>query len=508
MITDRLKNEGNEADFEIVIGIVAPIGTDLDGLFPHLQRELRQFDYTSTMVRMSTLLTREATPGDSTPAYDGSCYAESLMNAGDRLREHYNSGDALAALAVAKIASLRKQASFKDDHSSRHAWILRTLKHEAEVELLRHVYGGRFVLIGAQQNEQSRADKLRSDLHDELPWANNIEALASGLIARDQNDGENRLGQHVRETFSLADYFLNLDGNVEREIERLIGLLFGKAFLTPTRDEQAIFHAYATAFRSADAGRQVGAAIATPEGDILVTGTNEVPKAGGGNYWVEDPNDRRDFIVGHDFNKRMSIRAIKEFVAFLASNKLLSEDLLSGSLDEQYKAITEADSAGLKRLRLTSLIEFGRVAHAEMSAITQAARSTVSIQGATLYSTTFPCHMCMRLIIASGIVRVVYIDPYPKSMAMEMYRDSLVQSGVMEVTPFWGASWSAFPHLFKSINRDKQHDGSFDFGRGNQVRMRLAGHDPLAGAAKRERDVHLSIRSSMDSSISEPSSRE
>lgn len=422
------------------------------------------------------------------------------MDAGDQLRKHYESGDALAALSVARISSLRRVYGMKSDQSSRHAWIIRTLKHEGEVELLRHVYGGRFVLVGVHQDEESRAEKLLNDLSDELPGSNGMESVAAKLMARDQFDGETEFGQQVRKTFSKADYFLNLNGNVERELERLVGLLFGKSFLTPTRDEQAIFHAYATAFRSSDPGRQVGATITNPEGDVLVTGTNEVPKAGGGNYWVDDANDHRDFKAGFDYNKRMSIRAVKEFIAFLSANDLLSKDMLGLKLDEQYKKVMTADQEAMKKLRLTSLIEFGRVAHAEMSAITQAARSTISILGGTLYTTTFPCHMCMRLIIASGIARVVYIDPYPKSLAMDMYRDSLIQSGKIEVAPFWGASWSAFPHLFSSINRERRDNGSFELGHGKRIRMRLAGHDPLPGACERERDVRLSIGTVLDSS--------
>ncbi len=70
-------------------------------------------------------------------------------------------------------------------------------------------------------------------------------------------------------------------------------------------------------------------------------------------------------------------------------------------------------------------MEFGRIVHAEMSAITDAARRGLSVKDATLYCTTFPCHMCARHILAAGIMRVVYIEPYPKSMAKELYKGSL-----------------------------------------------------------------------------------
>src|SRR5882724_4975159 len=60
-----------------------------------------------------------------------------------------------------------------------------------------------------------------------------------------------------------------------------------------------------------------------------------------------------------------------------------------------------------------------------MAAITDAARRGISIKNGVLYSTTFPCHLCARHIVSSGIQRVVYIEPYPKSLAEDLYSDSL-----------------------------------------------------------------------------------
>ena len=52
------------------------------------------------------------------------------------------------------------------------------------------------------------------------------------------------------------------------------------------------------------------------------------------------------------------------------------------------------------------------VLHAEANAITKIARSHNSSEGATLYVTTSPCIECAKLIIQSGIVRVVYANEY------------------------------------------------------------------------------------------------
>jgi dCMP deaminase len=52
------------------------------------------------------------------------------------------------------------------------------------------------------------------------------------------------------------------------------------------------------------------------------------------------------------------------------------------------------------------------VLHAEANAITKVAKSNNSSEGATLYITASPCLECAKLIIQSGIVRVVYGEHY------------------------------------------------------------------------------------------------
>jgi dCMP deaminase len=52
------------------------------------------------------------------------------------------------------------------------------------------------------------------------------------------------------------------------------------------------------------------------------------------------------------------------------------------------------------------------VLHAEANAITKVAKSNNSSEGATLYITTSPCMECAKLIIQSGIRRVVFCDNY------------------------------------------------------------------------------------------------
>jgi len=60
-----------------------------------------------------------------------------------------------------------------------------------------------------------------------------------------------------------------------------------------------------------------------------------------------------------------------------------------------------------------------------MDAILTCARLGISINGKYLFVTTFPCHNCTRHIIASGIRKVYYIEPYPKSKAPYLHSDAI-----------------------------------------------------------------------------------
>ena len=65
--------------------------------------------------------------------------------------------------------------------------------------------------------------------------------------------------------------------------------------------------------------------------------------------------------------------------------------------------------------------------HAEQNAIVQAAKLGVSIDGATLYCTHQPCSMCCKMIINSGIKRVVYKEGYPDPFTLELFAEAGVQ---------------------------------------------------------------------------------
>jgi hypothetical protein len=58
-------------------------------------------------------------------------------------------------------------------------------------------------------------------------------------------------------------------------------------------------------------------------------------------------------------------------------------------------------------------------------AISDAARLGRATKHATLFCTTFPCHICTKHIVAAGIDRVVFLEPYPKSLSQKLHGDSI-----------------------------------------------------------------------------------
>jgi deoxycytidylate deaminase len=132
----------------------------------------------------------------------------------------------------------------------------------------------------------------------------------------------------------------------------------------------------------------------------------------------------------------------------------------------------------LRDKRISNLLEFGRVVHAEMNALMDAARRGVRLRGATMYCTTFPCHVCARHILAAGIRRVVYIEPYPKSLAEEMYRDAIVVDGsnggdenALRFDSFVGIAPRRFIECFEALKR-KDKNG-YAVRRGQQPKLRF-----------------------------------
>lgn len=436
------------AGAEIVIGLVAPVGTDVDFVEKTLLERLEQFGYSFEPVRVSGLI-REF-KGLKRPLVE-SPYQDrvlSYMDAGNQLRKDHERGDVLALSAVGAIQQARRRRNAGDDGPSpKTAYVVRSLKHPDEVRTLREVYGAGFFVVGVSSSRDARRRVL-------VEQRGLSVSAAEHLLDRDESERDGH-GQQTRDAFQLSDAFIALGDREEEnrsQLWRLLDLLFGQPFVTPTQDEYAMYLAYAASVRSADLSRQVGAVIVSREGEIISTGANDVPAPQGGTYWSEGyvdwpreapKHDRRDWVLGYDSNRKRRDEIAQEVAIALrsAERERITEEL--GALRRQQhgtdlaplleqviarvgQPTSEEDVMGiLAHTKLMDLTEFGRAVHAEMDALMACTRIGASARGAQLFCTTFPCHNCTKHIVSAGILEVVYIEPYPKSLAEELYPEAI-----------------------------------------------------------------------------------
>lgn len=419
MSDDKEPNEpflGYYPAAELVFALVCPVGVEHGKVSNTLINYLRQFGYEAKILRISdlfpTLLPRlgEEWAPPSGPA----ALANYKMQAGDRVCEITQTRDMLARVAASVIADRRLERLGSKANNDPDGWkmpmpktahVISTLKRPSEVNTLRRIYGNGFFLIGISASRETR--------HRYFDEQGISQQDAISLIETDSAEDSDH-GQQTRETFHLADAFLSME-SYQAEIPRFLDVVFGCPTITPTAEEHAMFIAYSASLRSGDLSRQVGAAIIDSEGDLLSVGCNEAPKFGGGLYGPEHGNDR-DINRKCDSNEAEKLNMIKKILAKLGCANV--------PLDQALR--------DLKPTGLLDITEFGRSVHAEMEAILACARTGRQVRGATLYTTTLPCHNCCRHIIAAGIRRVVYIEPYAKSKALPLHSDAISVDEVIE----------------------------------------------------------------------------
>ena len=76
-----------------------------------------------------------------------------------------------------------------------------------------------------------------------------------------------------------------------------------------------------------------------------------------------------------------------------------------------------------------------RAVHAEQNVIAMAARKGISLEGATLYVTHFPCDTCFKLLINAGIREIIYEDIYPNK-ATEILLKEAQEKGIVNIRQF------------------------------------------------------------------------
>lgn len=468
---------------EIIIGIVSPVGTGLKSTLDSLRKEFNEKGYDVHHIKISEQFPSIADAFGYAGLNVKTRFdrADTYITFGNYLRDNMG-GKALSAFAISAVAERRSA-----DKSRGNVFVIDQLKTEQELDLLREVYGASFFQISVYSARDVRVDNLANGMaHDNKKRdANYFRGDAEKLVARDEDEFNEPNGQKVGKIFQFADVVINADraeeqNNVSDQVKRFVDLLFGHNGYSPNRLEYGMYLAHSAALRSLDLSRQVGAAIFRKSGEIAALGANEVPKAGGGTYWADDHFDAREYKLGSDSNDKRKQELLDEVLEIAVGNTI---NLTSEQLKQ------------LDKSQFMDALEYGRIVHAEMSALSDAARLGISVQDATIYCTTFPCHMCSKHIVASGISKVVFLEPYPKSLTSDLHSDSVKIEGMsrgvygkfpaVEFAPFFGITPRRYREFFTRTKRKK--NGEFQTYRDGaaypMIRQQAAAYLALEGAA-------------------------
>jgi deoxycytidylate deaminase len=378
----------------------------------------------------------------------------------------------LAQLAIAEISSRRTKLlsagtgvrplaetgySAHKKSAIRIAYIVDQLKRKEEIEILNEIYQKAFFLVGLSNPADDRLKHLKKQIGKPDTYAQELIDLdtSESDYFKGMNEcegcrrksGESPLignkdyGQQLSKVFSEADVFFDFkDGKTS--VQRFLDLIFASPFEFPNSAEHAMYMAFASSARSADLSRQVGAVILSSNGDLISSGSNDVPRAGGGIY------DRRHHANDGAYSIEANSKRLSE-ISDNISRYLVSSNLIQPNEKDVYAAKI------LKETEIGNLTEFHRTVHAEMQAILSATRSGTSTSGSTIYVTTFPCHNCAKHIISAGIKTVVYVEPYAKSQAEHLHGDAIWLSedgsnlsNKVTIKPFLGIGPRRFIDLF------------------------------------------------------------
>ena len=309
--------------------------------------------------------------------------------------------------------------------SRRKCYIIDSIKNLEELRLLRSVYREIFYMFSIFSPLKEREEYLIHKKHLSVPDTRKI-------IQTDEYEN-NEAGQNVRDTFVNGDFFVRVSesnkSKITPKIERYFHLIFDSEVITPMPGEVAMYQAKSAAGNSACLSRQVGATITDKSGEVISSGWNDVPKFGGNLYMEGNFVDNRCTKTGVCSNDIQKDALTNDIIRYLLEDKELKADLF------QQKEFN-LESEPVKRLiyiirkstKIKDLIEFSRSVHAEMHAIINGCQlSGAKMKGGKLYCTTYPCHNCARHIIVAGIQEVYYIEPYVKSLCMELHADALTE---------------------------------------------------------------------------------
>ncbi|MHC4112205.1 MAG: deaminase [Planctomycetota bacterium] len=325
------------------------------------------------------------------------------QNIGDQLREA-NGNDFLALEVIYKINKVQNNLI-----------VIKSIRNHHEVIRFRKDLK-KFFLFNVDAEKNIRFERCKADYTSKSDFGDDDE--------RDSGQGQPEHGQHVRLCVDRADVVINNDSSVEdlhEKIDRYLGLIMQPAKNKPIPHETNMCQACNESTYTGCIKRAVGAVI-TKNNHIIASGYNDSP-------------DGQVSCTNLKYCYRNHARQCPK----------------CGTSFQTILRVCNKCGEGIEKEKLAELeknLDLCRAIHAEERAILQVAKiGGESLEGATLYTTTFPCLLCAKKIVEVKIREVRYIDPYPFREAYKMLKDSGVS-----LKKFEGVKSRAFAQLyFKNV---------------------------------------------------------
>ena len=336
-----------------------------------------------------------------------------LQNIGDELRKKFGS-DFLARELKKKIHKIDKKIVIKSIRNNHEATFLRNslqnfylININAPVEI-------RYERSERTRDYTSKADFKRDD-------------------ERDAGIGQPDHGQQVNKCGELADIIINNSWRkrtFKQKLDYYLELIKKPGSRPPSDIEINMAQAYFWSLRSQCLRRKVGAII-IKNGHTIASGFNDVPRK-----TIEENNVQLEIRAAsckEQFRKCYR-KVIKNCLSCEAPISAINPkcDVCNTEVGKEQAAVLN------KHLDLCLAI------HAEERAILQVAKlGGQSLDKAALYTTTFPCQLCAKIIFEVGISEVIYISPYPFPQAK-----LLLDRAKVKLTMFEGVKSKAFDKLY------------------------------------------------------------
>lgn len=365
--------------------------------------------------------------------------------------EKYNNLDILAHQACLYLKLIRADLKNKNKEDHRTYFVVECFRNPAEINYFRKRFY-EFYLFSVFRDQSKRVAAGKS-------LYNLTESECDAIDKADQGKDyiDYVYAQNIKTCVNLADIAVTNNKtpeDYEKQLLKYFALIKSPGCVTPTHEERNMHLAYSVSLNSTCISRQVGAVI-SKNGYVIGVGWNDVESFNVGCLYrykrdvstieaeffplgyKDDHESIKKIIIGDGLKLEENFCYKDEYGNFKKNKSMQGED------------IAESCQNIINKIKTKSLQEC-RSLHAEENAILQVARTHAgNLEDAVIYTTTFPCELCTKKILQVGISKIIYCEPYPKSISNSVFFPEHLRK--IEIVPFDGVKSPSFFRLFKSF---------------------------------------------------------